>query len=61
MKAEQMYKMCLRKRKYKSEQLAMQYAKECDAKYGKKHRVYYCPLCGFYHLTTKELKGGENE
>lgn len=55
MNAEQMHKMCLRKRKYKSEQLALKYAKECDIKYGKTHRVYYCPLCGFYHLTTKEI------
>jgi rubrerythrin len=56
MNAEQMYKMCLKKRKYKSEKIAQKYAKECDKKYGGTHRVYYCPLCGYYHLTTKELR-----
>lgn len=51
-----MHRMCLRKHKYKTEALALKYAKECEVKYGKKHRVYLCPLCGFYHLTTKEIK-----
>lgn len=57
LKAEQMYRMCLKKRKYKSEEVAKQIAKQCDEKYGVTHRVYYCPLCGHYHLTTKDLKG----
>jgi len=56
MDASQMYRMCLKKRKYKTEELAKKVAEECNVKYGKVHRVYYCPLCGFFHLTTKELK-----
>lgn len=58
-KAEQMYRMCLKKHKYRTEEFALKVAKSCDKKYGKTHRVYYCPLCGYYHLTTKELKGKE--
>ena len=52
--AERMYRMCIRKKKYTSWGLAERIAKECDEKYNKIHRVYACPLCGFYHLTTKE-------
>lgn len=58
MDAKQMYKMCLKKRKYKSQDLANKVAEECTIKYGKPHRVYYCPLCGYYHLTTKPPKSG---
>ena len=29
-------------------------AKEYTKKYKVKYRAYYCPLCGNYHLTTKE-------
>lgn len=58
--AERMHRMCLRKHKYKDEKTALKIAKECDVKYGGEHRVYWCPLCGYYHLTTKEkLKGKE--
>lgn len=52
--AEKMFRMCLRKKKFTSYSSAQNIAKECDQKYGKTHRVYYCSLCGGYHLTTKE-------
>ena len=52
--AERMHRMCLKKRKYKDEGTAIKIAKRCDIKYGGVHRVYWCPLCGYYHLTTKE-------
>lgn len=56
--AERMHRMCLRKHKYKDEKTALKYALVCNKKYGGEHRVYWCPLCGYYHLTTKEkLKG----
>lgn len=49
-----MYKMCLRKVKYKTQQYAEEKAKEYEEKYNIKHYVYFCPLCGNYHLTTKQ-------
>lgn len=52
--AERMHRMCLRKHKYKDEKTALKYALACNRKYGGEHRVYWCPLCGYYHLTTKE-------
>lgn len=52
--ARKMYRMCMRKKKFSSQSVAQNIAKECDEKYGKTHRVYMCPLCGYYHLTTKE-------
>lgn len=61
MDAKKMHKMCLRKRKYRDRAFAQKVAKECDEKFGKTHRVYFCPLCGFYHLTTKVIKGDHNE
>ena len=57
---KRMYRMCLHKRKYKDENTANKFAKECTEKYGKEHRVYWCALCGCYHLTTKE-KWSKNE
>lgn len=61
MDAEQMYRMCLKKRKYKTEKQALQKAQEYTEKYEKIHRVYYCPLCGFYHLTTKQYINKKEE
>jgi len=52
--ANRMYRMCLRKHKYKDKNFAEKIAKECSEKYGVEHRVYWCALCGFFHLTTKE-------
>ncbi len=46
--AANMYQSCLRKAKFRSYEQAR---KRAD-KY--KQRVYYCPLCGFYHLTKRK-------
>ena len=54
--AGKMHRMCLRKRKYLNEEIANKKAKEYTEKYNVEHRVYWCSLCGFYHLTTKEKK-----
>ena len=53
--------MCLRKNKYKTlsqAELALEKYKE---KYNTEYRIYYCTLCGYYHLTTKERIKNENK
>lgn len=57
MRAEQMLKMCLRKKKYRDLKLAKNAAKYATDKYGKLHYVYLCPLCLNYHLTTHKQEG----
>ena len=52
--AERMYRMCLKKHKFRDKETAERIAEKCNIKYGVIHRVYWCALCGFYHLTTKE-------
>lgn len=52
--ALQMWRMCLRKKKYRSEHLAMQVAEKIKKDRGITLYVYACPLCGYYHLTKKE-------
>lgn len=49
-----MYRMCLKKKKYCTLKYANQKAHEYTLKYNKKTTVYFCPICGWYHLTTKE-------
>lgn len=47
--AKNMHKSCLRKAAFKEYKDAQKRAEKYD------QRVYYCPLCGKYHLTkTKE-------
>ena len=50
--AASMYKMCLRKRGYKTEDYALMRAKQFEEQYKVKNKVYYCPLCNSYHITT---------
>ena len=55
--ANSMYRMCLRKRGYITEEYALMRAKQIEEKYKVKNKVYYCPLCGSFHITTiKEEK-----
>lgn len=51
--AEGMHLSCFRKAKYKSYSKAEEVAK----KWGQ--RVYFCPICNYYHCTKREAR--ENE
>ena len=51
--AEGMHRSCFRKKRYKSEAKA----KAVAEKFGQ--RVYFCPICGGYHCTKKELPSEE--
>ena len=48
--AKNMYKSCLRKKKYRTREYAENIAKKFN------QHVYYCKLCGCYHLTKLEQK-----
>lgn len=49
--AKNMWKSCFRKAGFKSYNEAIKRAEKYN------QRVYFCPLCGKYHLTkTKEIK-----
>ena len=55
--AEKMHRMCLRKNKYKTLRQAKLAVEKYKEKYDTEYRIYYCTLCGNYHLTTKgEIK-----
>lgn len=58
LKAQQMHKMCLRKARFRSEQIARKVADDKEKQYNCKNNVYFCPLCGGWHITT--VKGVEN-
>lgn len=51
-KPPKMWKMCLHKIKYNSLKDAEKNSIRLEEKYNCKYRVYYCPYCGKYHLTT---------
>lgn len=48
-----MYRMCKRKRRYSDEYEAQRTGKSRSMKIGVILRVYECPFCGGYHLTSK--------
>lgn len=48
-----MHRMCLRKAKYKTQKYAEEKAKQFTEQFGVDQYAYFCPLCGYYHLTTK--------
>lgn len=52
--ALKMYRSCLRKCAYRTERIATNKALEIEKERGVKLYVYYCPICGHYHLTHKE-------
>ena len=47
-KAENMYKMCFKKKKIKTFEYAVELAKKYD------QHVYLCPICSHYHLTSRK-------
>ncbi len=55
MNTQTMYNMCLHKKIYRTKEFAKQKAEEFTQKFGKPQSPYLCPLCGYYHLTTKEV------
>lgn len=55
-RAERALKMCFGKKVYRSYKTAQNDAQKLEKKYKKKYRVYYCPICNWWHLTTKEEK-----
>ena len=57
-KAIHMHKMCLRKVRFVSEKYAKKVAKDKEKEYNCKNKVYFCPLCSGWHITTvkKEAK-----
>lgn len=54
--AEQMWRSCLRKKFYRSKQIAEQTVKRIKEERGVMLYVYECPICGYYHLTKKPRK-----
>ena len=60
--AVQMHKMCLRKSRFTNERYAKKVAKAKEIQYNCKNTVYFCPLCGGWHITTiKEKKNEKHE
>lgn len=55
-KAEHMYKMCLRKVRFRDEKIALKVARDKEKEYNCKNNVYFCPLCGGWHITTVKSK-----
>lgn len=45
--------MCFEKKAYSSEKFANKVKADLEAKRDIKLRVYQCPICSFYHLTSK--------
>ena len=46
-KAENMYKMCFKKKKIRTVGYAIEIAKKYN------QHVYFCPICNNYHLTSR--------
>lgn len=49
----EMYKMCLKKKTYPTWEAACKVAEKVFLERGVKLRVYFCPLCHKYHLTSR--------
>lgn len=55
--AERMYKMCLNKSSYYTSKEANKVARKRSLEINKVLRVYHCPYCNKYHLTSKPIEG----
>jgi len=52
---------CSHKDRFPSELTARQIARQYQREYGDRNRVYYCDLCGGWHLTTTRNRSGQVE
>jgi len=59
--AERMYYTCLRKKYYRSEEIARQVAKRVKEQRGITLYWYECPYCGYWHLTKKERRNNDGK
>lgn len=46
---------------FPNEATARQIARQYQRDYGERSRVYYCDLCGWWHLTSSRDRGGQVE
>lgn len=53
MNAQTMYGKCLRKRAYRTLEIAERECKKISEKSGIQFYIYWCKLCGNYHLTKQ--------
>lgn len=53
MNVRTMYGKCLRKRAYRNLEIAERECKKTSEKYGVEFHIYWCKLCGMYHLTKQ--------
>lgn len=60
-KAEQMWRSCLRKKMYRSRQIAEGMIKKIQQDRNVTLYVYECPICGFYHLTKQPRLSNTNK
>lgn len=54
--ANTMHRMCLRKKRFSSEKIANKVAKAKAKEFNCENYVYYCPICGSWHIATKKTK-----
>lgn len=53
-----MGRMCEGKARYRNPSTAQKVMNKIKAKQGENLRMYKCPICGFYHLTSSNYKKG---
>ena len=46
---------CIKKKRYKSKQIAQEAINRVHKKRNTKLRIYYCPFCLGWHLTSKAI------
>ena len=53
---KEQYSQCIKKQRYASKSAASIAAKKCESKRGYPLRVYFCEMCGGWHITKKEKR-----